>query len=190
MHSQVKTKIKTIKKTFYCALFIAITNSNVFAAPMAGGDEYSNATPGAVSPEARKIMDQDMSNLACNGSLCTLFSVSVNKKTFNITTYVGDGMPAQQNGGTTNYYGNNQSGQTGVSGKLGYGVQIGWEDTHCTKSINVDKSVYDSVTTYMRELRNSTVGEPSTYPQFTPAEQTMILFYTTVMDLTKGSTCN
>jgi hypothetical protein len=131
-----------------------------------------------------------MSNLACEGSLCTLFSVSVNKKTFNITTYVGDGMPSQQNGGNNYYYGQGQSGQAGATGKLGYGIQLSWDNTHCTKNVNVDKSVYDSVTTYMKELLNSTPGEGRTYPQFTPAEQTMILFYTTVMDLTKGATCN
>ena len=190
MNSKVVTKIKALRKTFCCAFFIAVASSNVFAAPASGGDEYSTATPGAVSQEAKQIMVQDMANLACKGSLCTLFSVSVNKKTFNITTYVGDGMPAQQGSGTTNKYGTTSNGQTGSSGKLGYGVQISWDDTHCTKNVNVDKSVYDSVTTYMRELRNATPGEPSTYPAFTPAEQTMILFYTTVMDLTKGSTCN
>lgn len=180
----------TMKALSTAALYLAIAHSTAFAAPTAGGDEYSNPTPGATSGESKEIMDKDKANLACNGSLCTLFSVSVNKKSFNITTYVGDGMPGQQNGGTNNYYGNNQTGQTGAQGKLGYGIQITWDNTHCTKDVNVDRSVYDSVTTYMRELLNSTPGEASTYPQFTPAEQTMILFYTTVMDLTKGSTCN
>jgi hypothetical protein len=177
-------------KTTSILLTLALTLSTAFAAPSTGGDEYSNPTPGAVPSDVKAIMNKDMANLACSGSLCTLFSVSINKKTFNVTTYVGDGMPGQQGSGTNNYYGNNQTGQTGASGKLGYGVQITWDNTHCTKDVNVDKSVYDSVTTYMRELLNSTPGESTTYPQFTPAEQTMILFYTTVMDLTKGSTCN
>ena len=188
MNSQFNTTIKALKSAAFCALFIAVANANAFAAP--GGDEYSNPTPGASAVAAKEVMDKDKANLACNGSLCTLFSVSVNKKTFSITTYVGDGMNNQQNSGTNYYYGNNQGQQTGASGKLGYGIQVTWDRTNCTKDINVDKSVYDSVTTYMRELLNSTPGEASTYPQFTPAEQTMILFYTTVMDLTKGSTCN
>jgi hypothetical protein len=186
MKSQMKTRLAVLA----CALFMAIANSDSFAAPASGGDEYSNPTPGATASASKEIMDKDRANLACNGSLCTLFSISANKKSFTITTYVGDGMPGQQGGGTTNYYGNTQTGQTGANGKLGYGISISWDNTHCTKDVNVDKSVYDSVTTYMRELLNSTAGEPSTYPQFTPAEQTMLLFYTTVMDLTKGSTCN
>jgi hypothetical protein len=174
-------------KAFIATLtFLALATGTAFA----GGDEYSNPTPGAVSSEAKDIMSKDMSNLACEGSLCTLFSVSVNKKTFNITTYVGDGMQGQQTTGNNYYYGTGQSGQNGATGKLGYGIQMTWDNTHCTKNVNVDKSVYDSVTTYMKELLNSTPGEGRTYPQFTPAEQTMILFYTTVMDLTKGATCN
>lgn len=166
-----------------------MSSLNTFAAPASNGDEYSNPTPGATSGDIKSIMEKDRTNLACTGSLCTLFSVSVNKKDFNITTYVGDGMPSQQGSGTTNYYGNTST-TTGATGHLGYGVQLTWANTNCTKNVNVDKSVYDSVTTYMKELLNNTPGEPSTYPQFTPAEQTMILFYTTVMDLTKGSTCN
>jgi hypothetical protein len=190
MNSHLETAIKALKATACCALFVAIANTNAFSAPTAGGDEYSNPTPGAASAENKQIMDKDKANLACDGSLCTLFSISVNKKSFSITTYVGDGMQGQQSGGTNNYYGNAQTGQSGASGKLGYGIQIGWDNTHCTKNVDVDKSVYVAVTTYMKELINSTPGEPSTYPQFTPAEQTMLLFYTTVMDLTKGSTCN
>ena len=179
-----------LKTAIQCALLatIAVTTVHADSAPKAG-DEYSNATPGATSGDLKAVMDKDRANLACTGSLCTLFSVSINKKSFNITTYVGDGMPGTSTG-TNNYYGNNQNGQSGATGQLGYGIELTWENTHCTKNVNVDKSVYDSVTTYMKELTNSTPGEPSTYPQFTPAEQTMILFYTTVMDLTKGSTCN
>jgi len=190
MSSQLKTTVKAIKATTCCALFIALANSISFSASAAGADEYSNPTPGATATASKEIIDRDKANLACEGSLCTLFSVSVNKKTFNITTYVGDGMPGQQTGGTNNYYGTTLNGQQGANGQLGYGIQISWDNTRCSKNVNVDKSVYDAVTTYMRELVNTTPGENPTYPQFTPAEQTMILFYTTVMDLTKGSTCN
>ena len=177
--------MKSFKVTACCALIIAITSSTaVFAA-----DDYSEPTPGASTVENKAIFDKDKDNIACKGSLCTLFSVTSNNRTFNITTYVGDGMPTSSGSGTTNYYGST-TGTTGATGTLGYGIEISAEWTHCVKNINVDKSVYDAVTTYMRELINTTPGEPSTYPQFTPAEQTMLLFYTTVMDLTKGATCN
>jgi hypothetical protein len=182
----MKSQIKTTLALLACALLIALPHSNAFA----NGDEYSNPTPGAAAAASKEIMDKDRANLACNGSLCTLFSISANKKSFTITTSLGNGMSGMQTGGTNNYYGNTQANQQGVTGQLGYNISVSWDNTNCTKNVNVDKSVYDSVTTYMRELLNSTAGEPSTYPQFTPAEQTMLLFYTTVMDLTKGSTCN
>jgi len=151
------------------------------------GDDYSNATPGATS--VKDVLTKDASNITCNKGLCTLFSVTVNKQQFTVTSYVGTGTQMQNTGGgVNNYYGSTSTPQN--SGTLGYGLQITWDKTHCTKNVDVDKSVYDSVTTYMKQLINSKPGEDPTYPQFTPAEQTMILFYTTVMELTKGTTCN
>src|SRR5450759_1963984 len=151
--------------------------------PTTPGDEYSNASPGSTA--AKDLIARDAANITCAKSLCTLFSVTVNKQSFTISSYVGTGTQMQSAGsGVNNYYGNSTTPQN--TGTLGYGLQITWDKTHCTKDVNVDKSVYDSVTTYMRQLINSKPGEEPTYPQFTPAEQTMILFYTTVMELTKG----
>lgn len=150
-------------------------------------DEFADETPGA-GGFWHRIFNRDSQNITCEGSLCKLFSVNVHKQSFTVTTYVGDGMPMMPNSGTNYYIG---SGQNQLNqGKLGYGIMITWDRTNCSKVVNVDKSVYDAVTTYMKQLVNSKPGEDPTYPAFTPAEQTVILFYTTVMELVKGSTCN
>ena len=170
---------------------IALLISQLSMAQTRGaGDDYSSATPGAsASSSIKDIMARDATHITCEKGLCTLFSVTVNKQSFTISSYVGTGSQSlNSGGGVNNYYGNTSTPQN--TGTLGYGLQITWDNTHCTKNVDVDKSVYNSITTYMSNLINTKPGEDPTYPQFTPAEQTMIMFYTTVMELTKGTTCN
>jgi hypothetical protein len=56
----------------------------------------------------------------------------------------------------------------------------------CTKQVKVPYSVYQSIASIMSSLDGSQ-GEPP--PAFTPAQQTMLLFYTTLMQQTLSFTC-
>jgi hypothetical protein len=56
----------------------------------------------------------------------------------------------------------------------------------CTKQVKVPWSVYQSIASIMSSL-DGTNGEPP--PAFTPAQQTMLLFYTTLMQQTLSFTC-
>ena len=56
----------------------------------------------------------------------------------------------------------------------------------CTKQVKVPYSVYQSISSIMSSLDGSQ-GEPP--PAFTPAQQTMLLFYTTLMQQTLSFTC-
>ncbi|MBF0361618.1 MAG: hypothetical protein HQK49_11435 [Oligoflexia bacterium] len=89
-------------------------------------------------------------------------------------------------------YGNYYNGSSTLSGLynpmvFSAGISVTWEDVNCTKTINVDKAIYGAITTYMRSLVNA---DGTTRPAFTPAEQTMILFYSTIMKLTNGFACD
>jgi hypothetical protein len=57
----------------------------------------------------------------------------------------------------------------------------------CTKQVKVPYSVYQSIASIMSTLDGSG-GEPP--PAFTPAQQTMLLFYTTLMQQTLSFTCS
>lgn len=57
----------------------------------------------------------------------------------------------------------------------------------CTKQVKVPWSVYQSIAAIMSSLDGSS-GEPP--PAFTPAQQTMLLFYTTLMQQTLSFTCS
>lgn len=56
----------------------------------------------------------------------------------------------------------------------------------CTKQVKVPYPVYQSIAAIMSTLDGSN-GEPP--PAFTPAQQTMLLFYTTLMQQTLSFTC-
>lgn len=57
----------------------------------------------------------------------------------------------------------------------------------CTKQVKVPYPVYQSIAAIMSTLDGSN-GEPP--PAFTPAQQTMLLFYTTLMQQTLSFTCS
>ncbi|NBO38358.1 hypothetical protein EBU99_07220 [bacterium] len=57
----------------------------------------------------------------------------------------------------------------------------------CTKQVKVPEQVYNSIASIMASLDGAN-GEPP--PAFTPAQQTMLLFYTTLMQQTLSFTCS
>ena len=57
----------------------------------------------------------------------------------------------------------------------------------CTKQVKVPWAVYQSIASIMSTLDGSN-GEPP--PAFTPAQQTMLLFYTTLMQQTLSFNCS
>ncbi|MBI2522627.1 MAG: hypothetical protein HYV97_19560 [Bdellovibrio sp.] len=173
--------------SFILCLLLGITMSS---SVLADSDEYGEGTPGAEGTqkfwEAKAKKDQG--NIACKKNLCKIFSVTVNGHKFTVSANLGDNYGTNGGGTGTSYnayYGTDGSG--GGTGRQGYGVGVEWEYTHCTKTMNVDESVYRAITTYMKALVNP---DGTTNPAFTPAEQTIILFYTTVMQLVKGAACS
>lgn len=154
-------------------------------------NDYGGGTPGATTTEQRiEIVNRDASHIACEGNLCKIFSIDIDSRKFTVSANLGE---ARNGGG---YYGGGYYGggtlpdvnaPTNNIGRFSAGLTVTWEDAQCTKTINVDKAVYDSVTEYMELLVNR---DGTTNPSFTPAEQTMIVFYTTIMQLLRGSTCN
>ena len=169
-------------------LLLGVTMS---ASVFAESDEYGEGTPGAEGTQKfwEGKAKKDQTNIACKKNLCKIFSVTVNGHKFTVSANLGDNYGSNGGGSGTNYnayYGSDGSCGGGTA-RQGYGVGVEWEYTHCTKTMNVDESVYRAITTYMKALVNP---DGTTNPAFTPAEQTIILFYTTVMQLVKGAACS
>ncbi len=105
----------------------------------------------------------------CKGSQCTVFQVAVMLRN-PPASKVEDSMGTIMIGG----YANSYSSRVEILG-----------DT-CTKEVRVPQPVYETIVQIMESMQGSN-GEPP--PALTPTQQTVLLFYSTLMQQTVGFTC-
>jgi hypothetical protein len=128
--------------------------------------------------------------IACKkGGLCTLTSNDTRFKEFTINMNGGVGNNASNgfggygSGNGYNIYLPGQGGGSVTPGlpleeRMHASVNIQLKVGTCTRSINIPRSLYYSINRYMYGLMNE---DSTTRRSFTPADEAMILFYTTVM---------
>jgi hypothetical protein len=105
----------------------------------------------------------------CRFSQCTVFQVAVKLRSPQ-TSKVEDSMGTILIGGQSNAY----ASRIEILG-----------DT-CTKEVRVPQPVYETIVQIMETMQGSN-GEPP--PALTPTQQTVLLFYSTLMQQTVGFTC-
>ena len=128
--------------------------------------------------------------IACKKGLCTLTSNDTRFKEFTINMNGGIGNN-ESNGfggygpgsgtGVGIYFPTNNGGVTpGLSfnDRLHAGINIQLKVGTCTRSVKIPRSLYYAINRYMYGLMNE---DSTTRRSFTPADEAMILFYTTVM---------
>jgi hypothetical protein len=106
----------------------------------------------------------------CRNSQCAVFQVAVKLKNPSAAK-VEDSMGTIVIGG----YSNNYSSRVEILGDS------------CTKEVRVPQPVYETIVQIMESMQG-TNGEPP--PALTPTQQTVLLFYSTLMQQTVGFTCN
>lgn len=121
--------------------------------------------------------------IACNASgLCRISSVTSNDRRFTASFSIGEG----------NTFGSGLGNGTNIivpgNGNLGstepyYGITLKFTTGRCTQTVNVPRAVYYAVNRYMYGLMTETGG---TRRGFTPADEAMIMFYTTIMKQATG----
>jgi hypothetical protein len=128
-------------------------------------------------------IDRD-ADMACHAGVCTLHSVDNNYGGWEVSFNLGEGSPQGNGGNTTNIY---TGGNTSCDGcpRDYWGVQVKYSQGNCVQNINVPRSVYYSLNRYMYGLMTETGG---TRRGFTPADEAMIMFYTTIMSKANGCT--
>ena len=168
-------------------LALGLLTSQVFAQNM-------NETLGGGSKEFEYVRYTDQyiqlriheaAQINCKKGLCTLFSQTTNNQGFTVEFSVGE----SANGGYGNAGGNGSviivpSNGTSTSGVQPYvGLTLRYNVGTCTQKINVPESLYVSMNTFLYNL----VNEDGT-PQrgFTPADEAMIMFYSTIMKQAAG----
>jgi hypothetical protein len=127
-------------------------------------------------------IDRD-ARIACDISgLCKLTSVTSNDQRFTASFSVGEG----------NTWGTGLGSGTNIivpgNGNLGsnepyYGITIKFTKGRCTQNVFVPRSIYYAVNRYMYGLMTESGGVRR---GFTPADEAMIMFYTTIMKQANG----
>lgn len=124
--------------------------------------------------------------IACDPSgLCRLSSVTSNDRRFTATFTVGQGNQFGQFGGQGTNIIIPGSGGYGCQScnEPYYGITLRYTSGRCTQTVNVPRAVYYAVNRYMYGLLTE---EGGTRRGFTPADEAMIMFYTTIMKQATG----
>ena len=169
------------------ALLMASVSSATFAGDIddlfsGGEDEFQFER---FSDESVLLKIDADAQIACNAGVCTLHTVTNRYGEFEVSFNVGEGDTDSNNSGTTIITGGGaQDGyQTINQNEQYWGATVSYKKGACTQSINVPRSVYYSINRYMYGLMTD---EGGTRRGFTPADEAMIMFYTTIMDKANG----
>lgn len=127
-------------------------------------------------------IDKD-AKIACTADgLCKLSSVRSDSNGWETSFNVGQGGGTTSNGGTTIITGGYDSASTCPT-CTHWGITITYRVNHCTQTVLVPKSLYYAMNRYMYGLL---AENGDTKKGFTPADEAMIMFYTTIMKQATG----
>jgi hypothetical protein len=133
-------------------------------------------------------IDQDAAINCDSAGLCTLSAVTTNSRTFTVNFNIGEGNNAsggfggfgEGNGGTTINLGDSENGD---ASRGHWGVNIQYKVGTCTQKVKVPRALFYSMNRYLYGLMGA---EGSVRRGFTPADEAMILFYTTILNKASG----
>jgi len=169
--------------TVLCTLF-AFSHANA-------GDEFDGGvedefTVERFSDDEIRLKIEEKAKIACKGDRCELASVTNKGDSFKVVFSTGYGDENNNNSGSGSVIvvgdggGNNNPGN-----EFFVGLQIQYITGECTQTVLVPESLYITMNTYLYRLLNE---DGSVERQFSAAQQTMILFYTTILKQASGCT--
>jgi hypothetical protein len=161
------------------AAIIALSFSVIAHADEFGGGspEYDpRPNPTYNESEIQKKIENEMA-VACRGNLCSIVGTDSSGQGWTVSFNVGYGT-GNGNSGNSFYIGSD--GKNGNMGNDYYaGITVTYQTYTCNSTLRVTPAVYRFVNTYMYNMVNS---DGSTKRNFSPADQTVILFYTTMLN--------
>jgi hypothetical protein len=142
----------------------------------AGSPEYDADTTSHYSEaEIQKKIEDEMA-VSCKGNLCSIVSSDGTGDGWSVSMQVGYGTN-QNNGGNNFYIGGN--GFNNNQANYYTGITVTYKNQKCTSQLNVTPAVYRFVQTYLYDMVNT---DGTTKRNFSPADQTVVLFYTTILN--------
>lgn len=165
-------------KLLGAAMTALVLSTQAFADEFDGGSPDYDPRPIPQYSEAeiqRKI--QNEMAVACKGNLCSIVGTDGHGEGWTVSFQVGYG--DNPNSGGNNFYIGDGKASSDSEGDYYAGVTVTYKNYSCNSSLRVTPAVYRFVNTYMYNMVNS---DGSTKRNFSPADQTVILFYTTMLN--------
>lgn len=136
-------------------------------------DERPN--PKYTEAEIQRKIENEM-QVACTGNLCRIVGTDSQGSGWTVQFNVGYGSN-NGNGSGNNFF----IGTTTPTSENNYyaGLTITYRNYTCQSSLKVTPAVFRFVNTYLYNMVNT---DGSTKRNFSPADQTVILFYTTMLN--------
>ena len=141
--------------------------------------------PSYYPPERIQELIQDSMRISCQGGLCQMAMVDSQGRSFVVEVSAGYGpnTGVSGTGGAGGVVVVNPGGNGFGVNQPFLGLTLRYVNQKCRQYVNIPASLYVSMNTYLYSL----VNEDGTIKRtFDPAEQTMILFYTTVLKQANG----
>jgi hypothetical protein len=131
-------------------------------------------------------IDKD-AKVACqaNGQ-CVLSSVTSDSNGWEVSFNIGHGNSVNPGSGTTIITGGGYGNSNCITcNDINWGINVSYKVGHCTQTVMVPRSLYYAINRYMYGLLQES-GE--TKKGFTPADEAIIMFYTTISKQATGCT--
>ena len=158
--------------------------------PTTKADEFAGGAPELkftrYSDDRIQLEIEGKMKVACRKDRCRMFSVTSQSDAFVVELNGGYGSPNGAYGNGSNGGGSvivTGTGATTPAPSPYVGLTLRYVDGVCTQSVDVPESLYIALNTYIYHLMSA---DGSTRKNFTPAEQTMMMFYTTILTQAKG----
>lgn len=132
-------------------------------------------TPNYSEADLQKKIENEMA-IACSGNLCKIVGQDSTGSGWTVSFQVGYGNNNNTGTGDTIFIGGNNSNLN----NQGYAsVTVTYKNYKCRSNLLVTPAVYKFVNTYLYNMVNT---DGSVKRNFSPADQTVILFYTTMLN--------
>lgn len=168
-------------------VFIASILVALLTGYQAGADEIDDMFGTGDEFEIERFSDSNIllaisrdARVACRKGQCTLHSVTQNHQRFSVTFNIGEGnVPGTWGNGTNINIGDDNPDVP----RDFWGISVRYEIGTCTQKIKVPRALFYSLNRYLYGLMNAD-GTPRR--GFTPADEAMIVFYSTIMKQASG----
>jgi len=140
-----------------------------------GTSEFDQvSTPQYSEAEIQKKIQSEMA-VACVGNLCQIVGSDSNGSGWTVSFAIGYGNNGTTGGGNQFFIG---EGSSPGSDRGHAAITVTYNNWKCSSQLRVTPAVYRFVNTYLYNMVNT---DGSVKRNFSPADQTVVLFYTTML---------